>query len=392
MQAGKPKREDSDVTIAKAGVVRHDSDWTQPTLGFDTNALDFDGHYTPDFHSESDDDEHHNPSVPAINQLTLGESVTQSIVAEAEAAEKSPLPTADTKSPGVKRRPPAPTDSLGSTSGEVGSIPQRWKQGKLLGRGGFGSVYEALDMSTGKLVACKQLVTAEWNQTPNLKKMVESLEIEIKMLQKLRHPNVVAYIDTERTIDKFNLYIELVDGGSVYSLISRFGPLGKNEGVISKYIRQAMEGLKYLHQHRVIHRDLKAANMLLTKDGVLKIADFGTCAQLKQCMTMTGEIKGVMGSPCWMAPEVLRDQGYGRKADIWSIGCTLIEMATGQPPWSNLDNHFAVLYKVANSKDLPPMPDGASEAMRSFLEGCFHRDPSARKDAEALLNHEFCNL
>ena len=154
------------------------------------------------------------------------------------------------------------------------------------------------------------------------------------ILQRLDHPNIVRYLGTERTAEHLDIFLEFVPGGSLACLLAKFGAF--HEGVIRMYTRQLLLGLHYLHQHRHMHRDIKGANILLDHHGTVKLADFGASKKIESLVTLHGEAsahyKSVKGTPFWMAPEVIRQEGHGRPADIWSIGCTVIEMATARPP------------------------------------------------------------
>ncbi|GIL92155.1 hypothetical protein Vretifemale_19716 [Volvox reticuliferus] len=172
--------------------------------------------------------------------------------------------------------------------------------------------------------------------------------------------------------------------GSLSSQLSRFGPLP--EPLVALYTRQLLLGLAYLHAQRTVHRDVKGANLLLEKTGVLKLADFGMAKQLMEQVSFTRSFKG---SAYWMAPEVIKQQGYGVQADIWSVGCTVLEMATGKPPWSQCTSQVQAIFKIASSPDLPAIPEHLSPQASEFILLCLQRDPAARPTAEELLRHPF---
>jgi serine/threonine protein kinase/WD40 repeat protein len=267
----------------------------------------------------------------------------------------------------------------------------RWKRAEMLGQGAFGVVYLGLNIDTGELMAVKQMATEEVS-----KRELGSLENEINLLRNLRHPNIVRYIGTELTNSALSIFLEYVPGGSLKALIDKFGAL--EESVARSYTRQLLLGLEYLHRNGIAHRDIKGANCLVGNDGVIKLADFGNSKHWRPVatnvtgganFTQTGDIKG---TPAWMAPEVVKDQSSTiswRKADIWSLGCTTLEMTTGKTPWSQFNNSVTVLYHLACQDTLPEYPTNPSVELRTFLNLCFQRDPTVRPDATSLLLHPF---
>lgn len=245
----------------------------------------------------------------------------------------------------------------------------RWKRAEMLGQGAFGVVYLGLNIDTGELMAVKQMATEEVS-----KRELSSLENEISLLRNLRHPNIVRYIGTELTQTALSIFLEYVPGGSLKALIDKFGCL--EEAVAKSYTRQLLIGLEYLHRNGIAHRDIKGANCLVGNDGVIKLADFGNSKhwraganggsssdllhQTQQTTSSGGDIKG---TPSWMAPEIVRDQAGGiswKKADVWSLACTTLEMTTGKPPWSQFGNSVTVLYHLACQDTLPEYPQPAS--------------------------------
>ena len=223
------------------------------------------------------------------------------------------------------------------------------------------------------------------------------------------HPNIVKYLGMERpSANMLCIFLEYVPGGSIRSLIDKFGALTAT--LVRVYTKQLLLGLEYLHRHGIAHRDIKGANLLVTNDGVIKLADFGASKRAAGTMTQSlsssssrdseDEIpaapSGLKGTPLWMAPEVIKeakldDIGW-RKADVWSVGCTVVEMATGQPPWKNLahSNPLSAMYHIAMDKNgSPPYGDALDEHGVAFLDSCFSRDPSARLSCTALLAQAF---
>lgn len=154
------------------------------------------------------------------------------------------------------------------------------------------------------------------------------------------------------------------------------------------YVHQVLLGLDFLHSQGVIHRDIKGDNILTTKDGEIKLADFGVSVMLEQTMTC-GESKHISfaGTPFWMAPEVIQGETVTAASDIWSLGCTIIELLTGKPPYFEL-NQYTAMTKIVNEKS-PPIPKDISDQLRDFLQLCFEKEPSRRISAKGLLKHEW---
>jgi serine/threonine protein kinase len=188
-------------------------------------------------------------------------------------------------------------------------------------------------------------------------------------------------------LQALHIFLEFVPGGSIASLLSKFGPFA--ERVISVYTRQILEGLEYLHRNQIMHRDIKGANILVDNAGCVKLADFGASRQLADLVTMESGFKSMKGTPYWMAPEVIKQTGHGRQADIWSVGCTTVEMATAKPPWSEYVTQVSALFHIASAKGPPPLPASVSPEARDFMLLCFNRVPKDRPNATRLLQHPF---
>nr|AVG22649.1 MAPKKK2 [Plasmodiophora brassicae] len=181
------------------------------------------------------------------------------------------------------------------------------------------------------------------------------------------------------------VFLEYVPGGSIASIIKRFGKF--NENLVRVYTRQILYGLEYLHRHQIMHRDIKGANILVDTNGVCKLADFGAAARLADITQ--AQRRAIHGTPYWMAPEVIKQVGHGRQADIWSVGCTVIEMVTGKPPWHQFKTPVAALFHIAGTTSPPALPDDLSPSLRDFILSCMHRDPSKRPNAMRLLEHPY---
>jgi len=263
-------------------------------------------------------------------------------------------------------------------------VPFSWKKGKLLGRGAFGCVYKGLVYSTGQEIAVKQ-VPLPANTSAKVSGHIRALESEVSVLKTLSHPNIVQYLGTERTEEHLNIFLEFTPGGSIANKIEQFGSLP--EDTIKVYSKQILIGLDYLHKKRIMHRDIKGANILTDSNGIVKLADFGASKKIVDLATIGSEFNSIKGTPYWMAPEVITQKGHGRSADIWSLGCVVIEMATGKPPWSDCGTQLVAMMRIASSTDPPAIPEILSPAGKDFLLLCFNRVAKQRPHAAELLYH-----
>ncbi|KAL3640270.1 hypothetical protein CASFOL_015238 [Castilleja foliolosa] len=271
---------------------------------------------------------------------------------------------------------------------ELVPIKSRWRKGKLIGRGTFGSVYVASNRETGALCAMKEVEILP--DDSNSAERMRQLEQEIKVLSRLKHPNIVQYFGSEIVKDKFYIYLEYVHPGSINKFIQdHCGAI--TESIVRNFTRHILCGLAYLHSTKTIHRDIKGANLLVDAYGVVKLADFGMAKHLN------GEAANLSlkGSPYWLAPELLQSvmskdssSDLALAVDIWSLGCTIIEMMDGKPPWSEYEG-AAALFKVL--KETPPIPESLSSDGKDFLQCCFRRNPADRPTASKLLDHPFVN-
>ncbi|KAI9281134.1 kinase-like domain-containing protein [Sporodiniella umbellata] len=272
--------------------------------------------------------------------------------------------------------------------------PIQWIRGKMIGKGSFGKVYLAFNLDTGEVIAVKQVelpITASDLRDERQKAVVDSLNQEIVMLKDLDHENIVQYLgygkdDGEGMI---NIFLEYVSGGSLASRLAVQGAF--DEKLTQYFTKQICSGLAYLHSRKILHRDIKAANILIEEDGICKISDFG--------LSKKNDYDGVYdqnsrmslrGSVYWMAPEVVKNEPYSAKVDIWSLGCTVLELLTGQRPWISL-NQIAAIYNLGRL-NTPNIPDYLSDCAKDFLRKCFTIDPTHRPTAEQLLTHQFLNI
>nr|UTP59135.1 mitogen-activated protein kinase kinase kinase 3 [Ctenopharyngodon idella] len=268
------------------------------------------------------------------------------------------------------------------------TAPVTWRRGKLLGQGAFGRVYLCYDVDTGRELAAKQVHFDP--ASPETSKEVSALECEIQLLKNLHHERIVQYYGCLRDHNEktLTIFMEYMPGGSVKDQLKAYGALTEN--VTRKYTRQILEGMSYLHSNMIVHRDIKGANILRDSAGNVKLGDFGASKRLQTiCMSSTG-VRSVTGTPYWMSPEVISGEGYGRKADVWSLGCTVVEMLTEKPPWAEYEA-MAAIFKIATQPTNPQLPSHISEHTRDFLR-CIFVEAKYRPSAEELLRHPFSQI
>lgn len=257
------------------------------------------------------------------------------------------------------------------------TLDNKYIFGDEIGKGAYGRVYKGLDLENGDFVAIKQVSLENIAQ--------EDLNIimqEIDLLKNLNHKNIVKYLGSLKTKTHLHIILEYVENGSLANIIkpNKFGPFP--ESLVVVYIAQVLEGLVYLHEQGVIHRDIKGANILTTKEGLVKLADFGVATKLTEADVNT---HSVVGTPYWMAPEVIEMSGVCAASDIWSVGCTVIELLTCVPPYYDLQP-MPALFRIVQDEH-PPIPDGLSPDITDFLQQCFKKDARQRPDAKTLLLH-----
>ncbi|SGZ37910.1 related to Serine/threonine-protein kinase STE11 [Hanseniaspora guilliermondii] len=325
-------------------------------------------------------------------------------------------------------------------------IRGNWIKGSKLGAGSYGNVFLGLNSKNGTLMAVKQVpyiqdipeqepvqnnegndeenVTDEEKQKKNNDKkrigvkMVEALEKEIELLQKLKHENIVEYLGSSNEGGFLNIFLEYVPGGSISQMLSSYGPL--EESLVRSFVKQILVGISYLHRKNVIHRDIKGANILIDTQGVVKITDFGISTKLStkvrnqwmkknQDEAEDNERKAsLQGSVYWMAPEVVKQITITSKADIWSIGCVIIEMCTAKHPFPEY-SQMQALFKIGTNV-VPKLPTQVefenerkvhasrykhnkitdlSNKGRVFLSKCLVLDFQRRPNSIELLNNSW---
>ncbi|KAA1120207.1 hypothetical protein PGT21_037264 [Puccinia graminis f. sp. tritici] len=272
----------------------------------------------------------------------------------------------------------------------------KWVKGELIGKGSFGQVYLALNATNGEMLAVKQVElpkTRSDRECERQKSVVNALKSEIHLMRDLEHPNIVQYLGFEETTVYLSIFLEYVSGGSIGRCLRRHGAFELN--VIKYFTSQILEGLKYLHGLHILHRDLKADNLLVDFSGNCKISDFGISKKSEHVYEDNTQMS-LQGSIFWMAPEVVHNptkKGYSAKVDIWSLGCVVLEMFAGRRPWSD-EEAIQAMFKLGAERLRPPVPPDVKLGRMSdhFLAQCFIVDPEARPTADRLTDHRFLEI
>ncbi|CAH8468579.1 unnamed protein product [Schistosoma turkestanicum] len=303
------------------------------------------------------------------------------------------------------------TESTVGSTGSLCETPIQWPMtkasyefGKSIGQGATSTVFEALCPSNGKKCAIKIINLEKCSTSASL----EEINREIKSMKNMKNENIVAYYASFVAQTELCIIMDLCQRGSLLDVIKytqnkrdiTYGVFDEN--TIATILRDVLRGLAYIHENGLVHRDLKCGNLLVKDDGIIQIADFGVAGFLAtQPLTATGSVDlrryTFVGTPCWMAPEVMQQaRGYNQKADIWSLGITTIEMATGQAPYAKFAPMKVLMLTLQN--DSPDIDSVATvnnqylnygHKFRKFTKACLMKDPAQRLSARELLSHTY---
>jgi len=290
---------------------------------------------------------------------------------------------------------PSPLQLQRPTSLELNSMPvfENLIRGPNVGEGSFGVVYTMLDKTNGKVYAVKEMKT--YSDDPRIR-YCKSFENEIDILSKVDHQNVLKYYGYSKEEGKLRIITDYMEEGSIKTIMNEIGPLPLS--LIKLYTRQIVQGLKYLHSKGIVHRDLKCENVLVDSKGNVKLADLGSSvlnvslvdkSNAHQIAELSGPSKG---SFLWSAPEIFTGEAYGRRVDIWSLGCTVFEMATNKPPWhDNCKTLSQLCFNIAHHRTLDVAGHDIDQSVKDFIAYCCVMDKNTRPTASQILSHSFLN-
>ncbi|XP_073989973.1 mitogen-activated protein kinase kinase kinase 4 isoform X2 [Rhodnius prolixus] len=264
-----------------------------------------------------------------------------------------------------------------------------WQRGIKIGQGRFGKVYTAVNTDSGELMAMKEI-----SLQPNDIRTIQKVGLEFKIFEGIVHDHLVRYYGAEVHREELLIFMELCTEGTLESLVAATES-GLPEGLVRRYTNQLVSAIATLHHHSIVHRDIKTANIFLTAEGnCLKLGDFGSAVKIKAHTTAPGELKGFVGTQAYMAPEVFMKSntvGHGRAVDVWSLGCVVIEMISGQRPWHQFDSNYQIMFKVGMG-ETPEIPSNISEEGHNFILKCIQHNPKQRATTLQLRQHTFLKV
>ncbi|KAF1314477.1 Ste/ste11 protein kinase, partial [Globisporangium splendens] len=232
-------------------------------------------------------------------------------------------------------------------------------------------------------MAVKEILIAEENDSD-----IATATKEVDLLRSLCDENIVKYLGScvDNEAKKLFVFTEWVPGGNLEQNRKKFGG---NETIVKRFTAQILRGVAYLHSKNIVHHDIKPSNILVDQHGVVKLAGFGASRLISSSTCVNNE--SMRGTPNYMAPEVIKQTSRSRKSDIWSVGCSVLRLLTGQPFWGDMkfDSQISLLYYVANLETMPPLPGELSDEARSFIAACLKIDPMLRPSTLELLQHPF---